>query len=206
MPVSTAFTVELDTYTAGSTLVQTPTTSWTGTGAWQRVTQTVTLGATETQIWPYVYTTQSVTFYIDAAQLEQGAAANTFNSCIGLTSANISFPFTVLGTAPYQQPIITVTFTAIGSSPVTGTVSIGNNATGQQLNITRLWTAADVLIIDSSLSSTTPVTVNGSAVNFVGAFPAFFSSFAGTAGTLTYADTFASRTITLAALYYKNYL
>lgn len=144
--------------------------------------------------------------YVDSVQVEQGSAANTFNACIGLTSSSVSFPFVALGTAPYQQPVITVTLTAIGGSPAAGTISIGNNATGQQINITRTWTAGDILVIDTTLTTTTPVTVNGNAVSFTGAFPSFFSSAAGTAGTLTYFDNFASRTFTISAVYSKAYL
>ena len=193
--------------TSGLGNVGTSTGSIVGTAGWQRITVTInqTTGTTA-YLNLQITSATSTTFYVDAVQFEQGAAANTFNNAISLTGNNLAFPFTVLGTAPFQLPIITITFSAIGSAPVSGTVSIGNNSTGQQLNITRTWSATDVLIIDTSLSTNTPVTVNGTAAPFIGAFPAFFSSITGTAGTLTYSDTFASRTFTIAALYYKYYL
>ena len=199
MPLGVAFTVELDTETTGSTIVQTPTSSWVGTGAWQLVNQTVTLGATETQILPYIYTLTSTTFYIDAAELQSGSTVTPFDQVVGRTLANYTDTCTFLGSAPYQLPVYTVTYTTIGGSPVSGTVSIGNNANGQQVNITRTWTTGDVLVIDTTQRI---ITVNGLVQNFTGAFPVFAPG----ASSIGYSDSFASRTFNYSVVYTKLYM
>jgi hypothetical protein len=125
--------------------------------------------------------------------------ASTLLSVSGRTAASYSDSITLAGTAPFQLPITTITYTAVGGSPVAGTVSLGNAGTGQQIYITRTWTTGDVLVIDST---TFTVTVNGVAVNATGAFPAFFVG----SGTLFYSDTFATRTFTISSVYYKNYV
>lgn len=120
----------------------------------------------------------------------------------GRTAASYSDSITLAGNAPFQLPIITITFSAVSDTTGLETVSVGNGATGQQLNITRIWAATDVLTIDCTFADNTPVKVNGIPVNFTGAFPAFFTG----AGTLTYHDTFSTRTFAETAVYYKNYL
>jgi hypothetical protein len=120
-------------------------------------------------------------------------------SASGRTSASYSDSITVAGTAPFQLPVTTITYSAIGSAPVSGTVTIGNDGTGQAINVTRTWAATDVLIVDCIQNI---VTVNGTPVNFTGAFPAFFVG----SGILDYVDTFASRTFAVSSVYYKYYL
>lgn len=132
----------------------------------------------------------------------QDTSTTTVLSASGRTSNSYQDSLTFAGTAPFQLPTITVTFSAIGSAPVVGTVSLGNDSTGQQINVTRTWAATDVLVVDCTLNTNTPVTVNGVAVDFTGAFP----DFSNTTGTLDYLDTFSSRTFAILVLYYKNYL
>jgi Phage tail protein len=129
----------------------------------------------------------------------QDTTTTSLVSASGRTSISYSDAITLAGTAPFQLPIITITYSAIGSAPVSGTVSIGNDSTGQQISIQRTWAATDVLVVDCTLNI---VTVNGVAVNFTGAFPAFVVG----SGTLDYLDTFASRTFAISALYTKLYL
>lgn len=129
----------------------------------------------------------------------QDTTSTSLVSASGRTSATYSDSVTFGGSAPFQLPIVTITFSAIGSSPISGTVSIGNDATGQQINITRTWSATDVLVVDCVQNL---VTVNGLPVNFSGAFPAFFTG----SGALDYFDTFASRTFAISAIYYKYYI
>lgn len=118
------------------------------------------------------------------------------------TSGSYSDVLTIAGTAPFQTPLITITFGTIGSSPVAGTVTLGNDATGQAITISRIFTTGDVLVIDCSLGTITPVTVNGVPCDFTGAFP----DFAPGAGTLDYSDSFASRSFGIAVTYNKNYI
>jgi len=73
------------------------------------------------------------------------------------------------GSAPFQQPVFVITLNSV-TDGTNAAINISNNANGQQLTITRTWTAGDVIEI-SSQSRT--VNVNGSQVDFTGAFPEF---------------------------------
>lgn len=132
----------------------------------------------------------------------QDTTSTTLLNATGRTAASYSDSLTIAGTAPFQTPLITITYSAIGSAPVAGVVMIGNASTGQAISVNRTWAATDVLVIDCSLSTSTPVTVNGLPVEFSGAFP----DFAVGSGTMSYSDTFASRTFTDNVIYYKQYL
>lgn len=137
------------------------------------------------------FTCQPFGMDTSATTLVDGAGAGH-----ALTGSSNTFTPTFGGTAPWQYPVITITVTTVGGSPVSGTISVGNNATGQTVNITRTWTNGDVLVIDTSqllntASTTTPVTVNGTQVDYSGALPVFAPG----ASTVIYNDTFASRTI-----------
>lgn len=132
----------------------------------------------------------------------QNTTTTTLKSATGRTLSSYQDSITSAGSAPFQSPVITVTYSAIGSAPVIGTVNVGNDATGQQISVTRTWSATDVLVIDSTFSTNTPVTVNGVAVDFAGAFPLFFTG----SGTLDYSDSFASRTFAISAVYYEAFL
>jgi hypothetical protein len=116
----------------------------------------------------------------------------------GATAASRQDNYTFAGSAPWQAPIFQVQVDAVtgGSN---ASILIGNLNTGQTITITRTWVAGDLLIVNSQTGS---VTVNGSEVSFSGAFPLFVRG----AGTLTYSDTFTTRTIDLYAYYYKRYV
>jgi hypothetical protein len=92
------------------------------------------------------------------------------------------------GSANFQAPVITITFTAVGSA-TSKTVLIGNSGNGQQLTITRTWVAGDVLVINER--ATNPVTINGLPVAFTGSIPQWPPGF----GFWSYSDNFTSRTI-----------
>lgn len=115
------------------------------------------------------------------------------------TSAVYLDNYTFLGTAPYQLPVVTLTLTAVSS---TGSQQLtwGNNDNGQGIVITRsTWANADVVVIDCVNKS---VKVNGTDVDFAGAFPEFTPG----AHIMTYSDTFTSRTMTENVVYNKRYL
>lgn len=117
----------------------------------------------------------------------------------GRTLAAYTDSYTFAGTAPYQKPIFTITFTAI-SGGTTKTVTVGNASNGQSISVTRTWTAGDVLVVDTTLKT---VTVNGVAVDFTGAFPEFPPG----AQSITYNDNFTtSRTFNYNVVYAKTYL
>lgn len=89
MPNGTTFTLEVDTYNSVGGIVEAINTGFTGTGAWQRVSQTFTLGPTETEAQLFVYATASTTFYVDAAMLQTGTSPTTyFDGSFVNTSAN----------------------------------------------------------------------------------------------------------------------
>ncbi len=196
--------------------------AYTVTTSWQRVSVTFTATATSGTL--YIRTSDTnYTLLVDAVQVEQATtvgsyfdgsfpANNTYTYTWSGTvndststaagnrqKASYTDNFTFGGTAPFQLPIITVTYSAIGSAPVLGMVSIGNDSTGQQINVLRTWSATDVLVVDCKQNT---VTANGVAASFTGAFPAFSVG----SGTLDYLDNFASRTFTISAVCYRQYL
>lgn len=115
-----------------------------------------------------------------------------------LTGSSNTVTFTVGGTCEWQQPIITITFSAL-TGGTTKAVTIGNSATGQSVSVTRTWAAADILIINAT---TKKITVNGTEVQGVGAIP----EWAPGAGSMDYSDTLTTRTRQTTAIYYKRYV
>lgn len=126
------------------------------------------------------------------------AASALLANFTGYTSAYKSDSFTVGGSAAWQVPVITITYTVItgGTSKI---VTIGNDAVGQTISITRTWTAGDVLVIDSYNRT---LKVNGIEVDFVGAFPEWAPGL----GYWTYLDNFTTRTFTGRIDYVKRWV
>lgn len=116
----------------------------------------------------------------------------------GRTLYNYTDPLTLSGGADTQAPIITAFLSALSGS-TTNAVQIGNVGTGKFITVSRSWTAGDRLVIDCQNRT---VKVNGSNVDFVGAFP----DFAPGIGYLNYNDNFSTRTLALSAYYYRRYL
>jgi phage-related protein len=116
----------------------------------------------------------------------------------GRTSATYSDNYTFVGTAPYQTPIFTLTYTAV-SGATNKAVIIGNSGNGQEITVQRTWSNGDVLVVDCSKST---VTVNGVPVDFTGAFPLFPPG----AQTISYSDGFTSRTFNINVVYSVLYL
>lgn len=108
-------------------------------------------------------------------------------------SAVINF----FGSAPFQAPVITISYSAITGGTAKDVV-VGNGVSGQQVTITRTWTAGDVLEIDSYNKT---VKVNSVEVAFSGAIPEWSSG----QGAFTYSDTLTTRTLTGSVVYYKRY-
>lgn len=114
------------------------------------------------------------------------------------TTATKSFDHVFQGYASVL-PKMTITISAL-SGGTSKTVTVGNGVTGQQIQVTRTWTAGDVLVVDSDSQR---VTVNGVVVDFTGFFPAFQpgTAYAG------YSDNFTtSRTARTVIEYPKKYL
>lgn len=116
----------------------------------------------------------------------------------GDTSAISSSSITLDGSAPWQIPKYTVTYSAISGG--TGkVVTVGNGSTGQQVSIARDWLTGDVLIIDAYENT---VTVNGIEVDFTGAIPTWEKG----AGQITYQDNFTTRTYSSVLTYHKRWV
>jgi uncharacterized Zn-binding protein involved in type VI secretion len=116
----------------------------------------------------------------------------------GFTSNYRSDQLTFGGSAPFQVPTITLTFTSITSTG-TKAVTIANGANGQSVVISRTWVTGDVLQINSG---TKTVKVNGSEVAFTGAIPEFSQGI----GYWVYSDTFTARTFNGLLQYNKRYV
>ena len=125
-------------------------------------------------------------------------AATTVVSLTGVTAGTRSDQYNWQGSAEWQLPIITLTYTAI-SGGTDKTVTLGNNANGQTLSVNRDWATSDVLIVNCFNNT---VKVNGTDVDFSGAFP----EFAPGTGSLAYADDFTTRTFNYNVVYYKRYV
>lgn len=105
----------------------------------------------------------------------------------GFTSGQKTDQINVGGSAEWQVPIITYTINSV-TGGTGATVSIGNNDTGQQINITRDWVAGSVIVINSR---TGDVTVNGAPADYTGAIPQWRPGI----GYIAYSDTFTARNI-----------
>lgn len=144
------------------------------------------------------YATFSVTFTC-TQPFGQDTSSTTILSATSRTAANYNDTYTFLGTAPYQQPVITITLTAVSASG-SQYLSFGNGATGQAITLSRsTWANGDVVVIDTTQKT---VTVNGANAVFTGAFP----EFAPGTGTLQYYDSFTSRTFNITVAYTVRYL
>lgn len=119
----------------------------------------------------------------------------------GRTASQYNDTYSFGGTAPYQYPVTTITYTALSASGSQYAVW-GNGNTGQVIVVNRVWANGDVLVIDTENHN---VTVNGINVYFTGAWPEFPSSSQG-AQTLMYYDTFNSRTFNIGMTYLARYL
>lgn len=114
------------------------------------------------------------------------------------TSAISSSSITLDGSAPWQVPKYTITYSAI-SGGTSKTVTVGNGSTGQQVSVTRDWATSDVLTIDAYENT---VTVNGNEVDFTGAIPTWEKG----VGQITYQDNFTTRTYSSLLTYYKRWV
>lgn len=135
-----------------------------------------------------------------ACSLPFGKATSdsTIVSDTARTDGNYSDNHTFLGTAPMQLPVITITVNSVTDGENTY-VLLGNNATGQQIIISRTWAAGDVLEVDCYNRT---VKVNGIDVSFAGGFPQFETG----SQYLDYADGFSARNFDISAIYTPLYM
>lgn len=128
----------------------------------------------------------------------RNTSATTALSASGRTSSSYTDAYTFVGSAPFQLPLITITYSAVTGG--TGFVQFGNNTNGQSIMITdQTWAALDVLEIDVANRT---VKKNGVEIDFLGAFPEFPPG----SQTFSYSDGFTTRTFAITVTYYPMYL
>jgi len=113
-----------------------------------------------------------------------------------MTSAYRIDQFPVNGTAP-MSPKITITFTSLTSTGVQE-VNALDATTGLGITVSRIWSASDILVIDSKAGT---VQVNGVDVEYFGTFPVFKPG----VRRFQYSDTMTARNINLTLTYYAGY-
>lgn len=145
--------------------------------------------------------------------IEGGKSKFTFtfeaNDPFGRDGGNTSYTTPNITTASYAvnhvfqgfvtvRPMLTITLNSL-TGGTNKTITIGNSLTGQQIAITRNWTAGDVIVLNSD---TMKVTVNGVPVDYTGFFPVFRPNTA----YLQYLDTLTTRSVNIKIEYAKKYL
>lgn len=125
-------------------------------------------------------------------------SATVITNNANYTTSSLTVTPTILGSAPVQYPVITITLDAI-----TGTgdyLQISNDNNGQDMMLYGLGLeAGDVIVIDCFERT---VTVNGDLVDYNGVFLELEPG----ANSLTYGDGFATRTVDILINYYKRWL
>lgn len=114
------------------------------------------------------------------------------------TASTLSIPVTIGGSADEQYPIISVLI-ASGSGMTPGTISIGNGLNGQVLDVTRSYTAGEILVVNPFEET---VMVGSNEVPFEGSIPLFNKD----SGSVTYADTFVSRSVDIDITQYRYWM
>lgn len=114
-----------------------------------------------------------------------------------VTAAPDSLSHVFLGTAEVM-PIVVYTLGTI-STGTNKTIGFGNSRTGQQVQVTRNWTAGDVVSFDCDKKR---AYVNGAVSDYSGVFPVFYPGNA----SAYYTDDLTSRSVTTELSYAKQYL
>lgn len=125
------------------------------------------------------------------------ASTNLLTSNSQTTSPN-SKAITVAGTAERQKLVITVELNSF-TGGAANTITLKNNETNYAISVSRVWTVADVLVVDVENFS---VKVNGVEVDYSGAFP----DFAPGSRTLVYSDDFSARNVDIVVDSVARYL
>lgn len=127
----------------------------------------------------------------------RATSATTALSASGRTASSYNDNHVFIGSAPYQLPLITITYSAVSGGAAY--VSFGNNGNGQGITITdQTWAAADVLEIDCQNRT---VKKNGIEIDFLGAFPEFPPG----SQDFNYSDGFTTRTFAITVTYLPMY-
>jgi len=141
-------------------------------------------------------------FEVDFVATEYGK--DTTTTTLLSASANTTTPrtiaLTVGGSAPEQFLRIQITVTA-ATGLTSKVIGVENDTTGARLYVTRTWTVGDVLEIVTDRAAPT-VKVNGTLVDFSGAFPIFAPG----SHNMIIDNTFTTRTLTTTIDYTKRYI
>lgn len=124
-------------------------------------------------------------------------SVSTFIDSKTITTATDNSNVTVEG-SHYASPVITEVLNS-GTGLTSQSVTVKNAETGLGITVTRTWTAGETLEIDC-LERT--VRVNGSFVDYSGGFPTFYPG----SRTVSYIDTFTTRSVSFSATYIKRYV
>lgn len=128
----------------------------------------------------------------------KNTSATTALNASGRTASGYTDGYTFLGSAPFQLPVITITYSSVTDGAAF--VTFGNNGNGQGITITdQTWAAADVLEIDVANRT---VKKNGVEIDFLGAFPEFPPG----AQNFSYSDGFTARNFAITVSYYQMWL
>ncbi|MBS4040362.1 MAG: phage tail family protein [Flavobacteriales bacterium] len=119
----------------------------------------------------------------------------TLISATGRTASTYNDEITIGGSAKFQLPILTISYSSIADG-TNKTVTFGNNATGQQLQVTADFASGDVLAFNVVERK---ILLNGAEQNFSGAFPEFERG----AQTAYYGDDFTARTMDYDLIHYR---
>ena len=118
---------------------------------------------------------------------EDTTGSNIFTRS-ALTTAPDSGSMTATGSAPEQQITVVVEINSFTGAAV-NTITVGNDTTGRKISVSRAWTALEVLTVDTAAFT---VDVDGTPVDYTGAFPVFAG---GTSQTFIYDDDFTARNV-----------
>lgn len=127
----------------------------------------------------------------------RATTATTFASEDNITNATDSWTHTVIGSAPYQLPVIAMAFDSVTDGDAF--VRFTNNANGQGITVIgQTFEAADELVIDSYNRK---VTLNSAEIDFIGAFMELSPG----STQINYADGFSARQFDIDIEYYPLY-
>lgn len=133
-----------------------------------------------------------------ATEYGKDTSTTTLVSAATHTTATSSPSLALVGSAPDQKLLVSITVTA-ATGLTNKSIQFKNNTTGEEVIITRTWIVGDVLVIDMALKT---VKVNGVDVEFTGALPLFPPS----TTTAVITNNFTTRTLTVTISYVKRYL
>lgn len=126
--------------------------------------------------------------FVSTTPFGKAPASSNLLTSTGQTTSPNNKAITVAGTAEKQKLVITVELNSFTTADDSNTITLENSDTGYAISISRVWTATEILVVDVENFS---VTVDGTEVDYSGAFP----DFAPGSRTLIYTDDFSARNV-----------